>query len=95
VWRRSILQPGVLQEAQGYVRVRFVGRHYAESAGAKAVSEAMGTGRTMPTHLRRGHFRNQPYGPERSLRRTVFIAPIVVNPGKGEPAGRIYDTSRD
>lgn len=80
---------------QGYVRVRFVGRHYAESAGAKAVSEAMGTGRTMPTHLRRGHFRNQPYGPERSLRRTVFIAPIVVNPGKGEPAGRIYDTSGD
>lgn len=79
---------------QGYVRVRFVGRHYAESAEAKAVSEAMGSGRTMPTHLRRGHFRNQPYGPERALRKTVFIAPVVVNAGKSEPAGRIYDTSR-
>lgn len=79
---------------QGYVRVSFVGRHYAESAEAKALSEAMGTGRTMPTHLRRGHFRNQPYGPERSLRKTVFIAPVVVNAGKCEPAGRIYDTSR-
>lgn len=80
--------------SQGYVRVRFIGRHYAGSAEAKAVSEAMGTGRTMATHLRRGHFRAQPYGPERTLRKTVFIAPVVVNAGKCETAGRIYDTSR-
>lgn len=78
---------------QGYVKVRFIGRHYAGSDDAKAVSEALGTSRSMPTHLRRGHFRNQPYGPERALRKTVFIAPIVVNAGKTELAGRIYEAS--
>ena len=78
---------------EGYVKVRFIGRHYSASAGARAVSEALASGRAMPTHLRRGHFRNQPYGPERALRRTVFIAPTVVNAGKGEPLGRVYDFS--
>lgn len=78
---------------QGYVKVRFVGRHYAGSAEAKAISEAVGNNKTMPTHLRRGHFRNQPYGPDRALRKTVFIAPVVVNAGKGEPTGRIYNVS--
>lgn len=75
---------------QGYVKVKFIGRHYANSIEAKTLSEALSTGRVMPTHLRRGHFRSQPYGPERGLRRTVFIAPIVVNPGGGDAAGRIY-----
>ena len=78
---------------EGYVKVRFIGRHYSASADAKAVSEALAPGRAMPTHLRRGHFRNQPYGPERAFRRTVFIAPTVVNAGKGEPLGRVYDFS--
>lgn len=75
----------------GYVKVRFVGRDYAGTLEGKAVAAAMGPGRTMPTHLRRGHFRSQPYGPERALRKTVFIAPVVVNPGKGETPGRIYE----
>ena len=76
---------------QGYVKVKFVGRHYAQSSASREVIEALSSGRTISTHLRRGHFRRQPYGPERSLRTTVFIAPIVVNAGKGEPAGRIYE----
>jgi hypothetical protein len=78
---------------QGYVKVKMVGQQYADSANAIAVSDEIGSGRSVSMHLRRGHFRNQPYGPKHSLRKTVFIAPIVVNPGKGEAAGRIYEAS--
>jgi hypothetical protein len=78
----------------GYTKVRYIGGHYADSASAKTVATALGTGRAIPTHLRRGHFRAQPYGPERALRKTVFIAPVVVNAGKSEPAGRIYEVAQ-
>jgi hypothetical protein len=78
---------------QGYVKVKMVGQQYAESANAIAVSDEISSGRSVSMHLRRGHFRNQPYGPKHSLRKTVFIAPIVVNLGKGEAAGRIYEAN--
>lgn len=32
------------------------------------------------THIRWGHLRNQPYGPGNSLCKTIWIAPVLVNP---------------
>ena len=37
------------------------------------------TGRTMPPHHRRGHWRMQAHGPERSLRKRIRIPPVFVN----------------
>jgi hypothetical protein len=71
-----------------YLKVRLIGHQFAESVGATWHEDS---GRTVITHLRRGHFRNQPHGPERSLRKIVFIPPVVVNQGQGEPPGRIYE----
>lgn len=71
-----------------YLKVRLVGHQFAESVASSWHEE---TGRTVVTHFRRGHFRNQPHGPERSLRKIVFIPPVVVNPGQGEAPGRIYE----
>lgn len=33
-------------------------------------------------HMRRGHFRLQPYGPQSSLRKVIFVAPTWVRPDK-------------
>lgn len=76
----------------GYIKVRYVGGNYSASAAAQAIGEAFSSGRIMPTHIRRGHMRRQPYGPERSLRKIVFIPPVVVNPHLAdESPGRVYD----
>ena len=37
------------------------------------------TGRKMKSHWRRGHFRMQPYGETRSLRKRIFIKPLFIN----------------
>ncbi len=78
---------------QGYVKVRYVGGQYAASFGKEHSSIHESTGKTVTTHFRRGHFRRQPHGPERLLRKTIFIAPVLVNPGQGELPGRIYEVS--
>ncbi len=78
---------------QGYVKVRYVGGQYAASVGKEHSSIHESTGKTVTTHFRRGHFRRQPHGPERMLRKTIFIAPVLVNPGQGELPGRIYEVS--
>ena len=36
-------------------------------------------------HMRRGHFRLQPYGPQSSLRKVIFVAPTWVRPDKLVP----------
>lgn len=76
----------------GYRKVRFVGGKFADSVASRAINEAVGNGRSLATHFRRGHFKRQPHGPENSLRKTIFVAPVVVNPDKGgDQLGRIYD----
>jgi len=74
----------------GYTKIRFVGERYAVSPEAQAVAEAICAGRTLATHMRRGHFRHQPYGTERALRKVIFIPPVLVNPGQEMP-GKIYE----
>lgn len=91
-------KPGTRKTAEntltkrGYVKVRYVGRQYGALRDAGQVSEAVATGRVLATHIRRGHFRSQPYGPERALRKRIFVAPVVVNADRAEDSpGRIYE----
>jgi hypothetical protein len=73
-------------EKKDYVKVKLIGKRYdqqnqiANKSGSKQVS-----------HIRRGHFRNQAYGPEWSMHRVVFIPPALINPGTGDLPGRILD----
>jgi hypothetical protein len=50
--------------------------------------------RTVIPHWRRGHFRAQLYGKDRTMRRLIFIQPLIVNKsllrGNSEPKARDY-----
>ena len=91
---KSGLKPGTRKTAErtlinlGYIKVKFIGHQFASSTAGLEFGQS---GRTVATHFRRGHFRNQPYGPERSMRKVIFIPPVVVNPGQGDAVGRIYE----
>lgn len=52
------------------------------------------TGRTMPYHIRRGHYRMQPCGPKQSERKRIRVAAVVVNPhlAPGLPTTQEYKT---
>lgn len=91
-------KPGARKTAEnsllnmGYLKVRYVGARYAASSEARQLGEAVATGRVLSTHIRRGHFRRQPYGQDRALRKTIFVAPVVVNANRSaDSPGRIYE----
>lgn len=91
-------KPGTRKAAEnrlknmGYLKVQYVGQHYGASSGASGIEEAFATGRVLATHIRRGHYRRQPYGPENALRKRIFVAPVVINANRsGESPGRIYE----
>jgi hypothetical protein len=45
----------------------------------------------MSPHWRRGHFRQQPFGPKLAHRKLVWIMPTIVRRDKGTPEnGHIY-----
>lgn len=48
-------------------------------------------------HWRRGHWRNQPYGEGRSLRKLIWIMPVLVNADAAadSPLGHVYSVSAD
>lgn len=70
-----------------YLKIRFIGRKFAEIHEKSSHTDI---GKKKITHLRRGHFRNQPYGPERCFSKVIFIPPMVINSDSGEELGRIY-----
>ncbi|WP_055324519.1 hypothetical protein [Ralstonia solanacearum] len=39
--------------------------------------ERLTPGQALPAHWRRGHFRMQPHGPQSSLRKVIFVAPVI------------------
>lgn len=91
-------KPGARKTAEnslknmGYLKVRYVGVQYSASNNARRIGEAVLTGRVLATHIRRGHFRRQSYGPDRAHRKTIFIAPVVVNAERASDSpGRIYE----
>lgn len=83
--------------SQGYGIVHLCGMHFRSEQDVGTEVDGFGVG--VRTHWRRGHFRNQPHGPQRSLRKLVWIMPLLVNseqllPGEEVP-GRIYRISGD
>lgn len=71
---------------QHYLKVRIVGRAFSRSHDSININT-----HKKATHVRKGHFRNQAYGPEWTMHRIIFIAPKVINPGSGEMPGRIFE----
>lgn len=48
------------------------------------------TGRELRTHIRRGHIRNQRYGPNNSFSKQIWIEPVFINSDKEYvPPGRV------
>ena len=47
--------------------------------------ERLTPGQELPPHWRRGHFRLQPHGPQSSLRKVIFVAPLIVRADKLSP----------
>lgn len=87
--RRAKLEQGLTRD--GYSIVRFVGREFAQGRPS-------GTGAgTVSTHWRRGHYRDQPYGPQNSLVKRVWIKPTIIAAEKAESTstpGHIYKAAR-
>ncbi len=83
---RRLALAGVHPERLGPVRV-LDARHHATAGAVRDASESELRG-PVRTHLRRGHWRQQPVGPRAEGRREArWIAPTVVNPG-GQPDDR-------
>lgn len=73
--------------SKGYVKVNYCGRQVSGdnvevvSAGSREVS----------SHWRRGHWRNQAYGPNLQEHKLIWIMPVLVRKDKGDPEqGHIY-----
>lgn len=74
-------------EQRGYTRVKFV-CHVGLTAETE---EHVPTGKTVRPHWRRGHWRLQPWGPQRSRLRLTWVKPTLVRGDKGNPEhGRLY-----
>lgn len=74
--------------ALGYVPVHICGQRVAEQRTHRGIP---GHGH-VATHWRRGHWRNQVHGPARSLRKLIWVMPVVVgSKHDAEPeAGHVY-----
>ena len=69
-------------EALGYVPVHICGQQLASQIDTH-ISSATGL-RHVTTHWRRGHWRNQAFGPGRSLRKLIWVMPVRVGAGGAE-----------
>lgn len=63
--------------ALGYVPVQICGKRIAEQRAVHGI-HAQEHGH-IATHWRRGHWRNQVDGPARSLRKPIWVMPVIVN----------------
>ncbi len=70
--------------SMGYNIVNLCGMEFEKT------SEAHGVGSEMSAHWRRGHWRIQPHGPGRTLRKRVWIMPVLVRSDLELKAGHIY-----
>lgn len=62
--------------SMGYVPVYLCGKNLADQHGVLEASK--NKGKKPSTHWRRGHWRNQAYGKERSLHRLIWVMPVLV-----------------
>jgi hypothetical protein len=71
----------------GFRRVKFIG-----DAIQKEMAEKRARGELLHAHWRRGHWRQQPHGPNLAMRKVIWIKPTIVRADLGEPVpSRIYD----
>lgn len=76
---------------RGYHRIKFV----SNPAVTRSPAPNDDSHTTVATHWRRGHWAQQPYGPEQSLRRWIWRMPVLVNADGGEIAtGVVRDVPR-
>jgi hypothetical protein len=83
-------KPSVERElnSQGYIPVKWVGR---KTSKLQTQAEKTTTSQRL-AHWRRGHWKMQPHGPQKTLRRLIWLKPTLVS-GIGEPAtapGKIH-----
>lgn len=67
--------------SMGFSRINFVVNRDLQAAARNPLAP---TGRQMPVHLRRGHWHRYAHGPGKSLRKWLFVAPVLVNAARGE-----------
>jgi hypothetical protein len=63
-------------------------------AGTPTIPPVSGTAGSRAPHWRRGHFRAQPCGPAHSLRKLIFIAPLLIHAdrlGGQAPPPKVYE----
>lgn len=70
-----------------YLRVSLIGPEFANQQGKHLMS---GANHKKAAHDRKGHYRNQRYGPKWSLTRQVFINPTKIHSEADVLPGRIY-----
>lgn len=73
----------------GYVPVHICGKRIVEQRNALDIHSPGHT--QIATHWRRGHWRNQVHGPSRSLRKLIWLMPVIVGSKPDTPqAGHLY-----
>lgn len=75
-------------ESMGYTKVHVCGSRLTPPV--PSVTTGAEDGRPLRSHWRRGHWRRQPYGEGRALRKLVWLMPVLVGAGDGEVVGHIY-----
>lgn len=75
----------------GFTRVRFC--RLRDAQGPSAIGGVPG----IKQHWRRGHWRNQPYGEKRALRKLIWIMPVLVRAESetGLELGHVYSVQSD
>lgn len=77
-------------QSLGYTKIKLCGSEIQKSISIKD------TGKSVKTHWRRGHWRNQAIGPRLSSNKLIWIKPTLVRPDKGNPEdGHIYSISKN
>jgi len=79
--------------SMGYTKIHFCGKAFE-----RLNKNSLPTGREVKAHWRRGHWRNQPWGPKLSSRKLIWIMPVIVHKDKAESlaeAGHIYYVSEE
>lgn len=82
-------------ETLGYVPVHICGKRVAKQHSVHEIYSHQHGHKS--THWRRGHWRNQSYGPGRTLRKLIWVMPVVVGANNNEEpeAGHIYQVNPD
>ena len=79
-------------ESLGYVPIHLCGQRIIEQTQKNAALTEQNNGASRSLHWRRGHWRNQVYGASRSLRKLIWIMPVMVGTGikESDVPGHLY-----